>query len=281
MNTLKVGILLTALTALFVWVGSVLGGTGGAVIALVLAIVMNIGSYWFSDKIVLAMTRAQPIDRGSAPELYAMLERISQRAGIPTPRLYLVPDPSPNAFATGRNPEHGVVAVNQGLLDILSPREVEGVVAHEIGHIKHRDSLTMAIVATIAGAIMTVAQFFRFAALFGGTDEEGGNPLVLLLISIVAPLAAVMVQMGISRAREFEADRAAAEFVGSPVGLENALIKLHRGVQAIPGHINPGAAHLCIVNPFSGMGGMIAGLFSTHPPIEQRLAKLRELRLAA
>jgi len=210
-----------------------------------------------------------------------MLERISHRAGIPTPRLYLVPDPSPNAFATGRNPEHGVVAVNQGLLDILSPREIEGVVAHEIGHIKHRDSLTMAVVATLAGAIMTVAQIFRFAALFGGTDDEGGNPLVLLLISIVAPLAAVMVQMGISRAREFEADRAAAELVGSSVGLENALIKLHRGVQVIPGHINPGAAHMCIVNPFSGMGGMIAGLFSTHPPVEQRIAKLRDLRLAA
>ncbi|MBV6459332.1 MAG: Protease HtpX [Fimbriimonadaceae bacterium] len=281
MNTLKVGILLTVLTAIFVWVGSALGGAAGAMIALVLAVAMNLGSYWFSDKIVLAMTRAQPIDRGAAPELYAMLERISERAGIPTPRLYLVPDPSPNAFATGRNPEHGVVAVNQGLLDILSPREVEGVVAHEIGHIKHRDSLTMAIVATLAGAIMTVAQFFRFAALFGGSDEEGGNPLVLLVISIVAPLAAVMVQMGISRAREFEADRAAAELVGSSIGLENALIKLHRGVQVIPGHINPGAAHLCIVNPFSGMGGMIAGLFSTHPPIEQRIAKLRELKLAA
>lgn len=273
--------MLTALTALFVWVGSLLGGAGGAVIALVIAVAMNLGSYWFSDKIVLSMTKAQPIEPSQAPQLHEMLERLSQRAGIPTPRFYLVPDPSPNAFATGRNPQHGVVAVNQGLLDLLSPKEVEGVIAHELAHIKHRDSLTMAVVATFAGAIMTLAQIFQVAAFFGGgNSEEGGtNPLVLLAVSMVAPLAAMLVQMGISRTREYEADKTAAHLVGSSSGLEHALLKLHKGVQMVPGHINPGAAHMCIVNPFAGLGGMVASLFSTHPPIEQRVAKLRALGL--
>lgn len=279
MNTLKVGLLLTALTALLVWLGNFLGGTAGMVIALVLAAVMNLGSFWFSDKLVLKMTRAQPVDRSQAPELHAMVERLSERAGIPVPALYVVPDPSPNAFATGRSPEKGVVAVNQGLLDILDRDEVEGVIAHEIGHIKHRDTLTMAIVATIAGAVMMISNMLQFAAFFGGgNDEEGGvNPLAALAMAMVAPIAAMLIQMGISRAREYEADRLGAEIAGTPLGLRDALLKLHRGVQAVPGHVPPQTAHLCIVNPFTGVGGL-AALFSTHPPVQERVRRLEALQ---
>lgn len=284
MSTLKVGILLTLLTALLVWLGNLIGGQAGMVIALIFAAVMNIGSYWFSDKIVLSMTRAQPIEPDQAPKLYQIVRRLADRAGVPMPRLYVVPDPSPNAFATGRNPEHGVVAVNQGLLDILDQEEVEGVIAHEIGHIKHRDTLTMAIVATVAGAVMMIANMLQFAAFFGGMrsdDEDGGNPIGMLAAALLAPFAATLIQMGISRAREYEADRLGAEIAGTGRGLRDALVKLHQGVQAVPGHTPPQAAHLNIVNPFTGLGGM-AALFSTHPPVEERVRRLdameRELR---
>lgn len=282
MNTLRVGLLLVALTALFVWVGGLIGGQTGIVIAFGLAVAMNLGSYWFSDTLVVKMTGAQPVAPGSAPRLERMIERLSDKAGIPTPALYIVPDPQPNAFATGRNPERAVVAVNQGLLDLLDEREVEAVVAHELAHVKHRDTLTMAIVATLAGAVMTLASIARWGMIFGGVgrSDDNGGALGLLVASIVAPLAAMMIQMGISRAREFEADRAAAELTGSPQGMIAALSKLERGVEAVPQTVaTPSTAHLRIVNPLRGGGAMSAlgGLFRTHPPTEKRIEALRAL----
>ena len=281
MNTLRVGFLLVALTALFVWVGGLIGGQTGIVIAFGLAVAMNLGSYWFSDTLVVKMTGAQPVARGSAPRLEAMIERLSQKAGIPTPALYVVPDPQPNAFATGRNPERAVVAVNQGLLDMLDEREVEAVVAHELGHVKHRDTLTMAIVATLAGAIMTLASIARWGMILGGGNRDNnGGAIGLLVAMLVAPLAAVLIQTGISRAREFEADRAAAELTGSPQGLISALRKLERGAEMIPQTVaTPSTAHLRIVNPLRGGGARAAfgGLFRTHPPTEKRVEALQAL----
>jgi heat shock protein HtpX len=282
MSTLKVGFMMIALTAIFVFIGRLVGGPTGMIIALGLAVVMNVGSFWFSDKLVLKMTRAQPLSPQEAPELHAMLERLVQRANMPKPALYIVNDPSPNAFATGRSPEKGVVAVNTGLLDLLSPREVEGVIAHELAHIKHRDTLTMAVVASVAGAIMTLAQFAQFAAIFGGgnNDEEGGvHPFVMLAIALIAPFAAMAVQMGISRAREFEADRLGAEIAGTPEGLAGALEKLERGVSMMPSRtLQPQAAHMAIIYPFGGRGG-VANLFRTHPRTEERIAKLRAMTI--
>jgi heat shock protein HtpX len=283
MNTLKVGVLIVALTGLLIFFGNLLGGMTGAIIAFSLAMVLNFVSFWYSDKLVLSMTRAQPVTRAQAPEIYDMVERMARNADIPTPKVYVVNDPQPNAFATGRSPAHAAVAVNTGLVDILGAKEVEGVIAHEIAHIKHRDTLTMAIVATIAGAIMMLATFARFAAIFGGghSDEEGGsNILVLLLLAIIAPLAAMMIQMGVSRAREYEADAMGAKLAGSPVGLAGALQKLERGAQAIPNHhMPPQAAHMCIVNPLRGQA--FANLFSTHPPIEERVKRLMAMEQQA
>lgn len=273
---------MAALTALFIVCGNLLGGSIGVVIAAALALVMNIGAFWFSDKLVLKMTRAQPVTPGQAPDLYAMTARLAERADIPMPRLYIVPDPSPNAFATGRSPKHGVVAVNEGLLRILNRDEVEGVIAHEIAHIKHRDTLTSAIVATVAGAISGIANIAQFAMIFGiggGGDDDSPNPLGLLLMAIVAPIAAMIIQFAVSRSREYAADRTAAELVGSPRGLQNALWKLHNGVEAIPGHTPPAMAQMCIVNPLHG--GAIMNLFSTHPPVEKRIEKLGELQQRA
>ncbi|MBL8047690.1 MAG: zinc metalloprotease HtpX [Chthonomonas sp.] len=278
MNNFKVGILLAAITALFLTIGHLLGGQAGMVIALVLAVVMNMGTFWFSDKLVIKMTGAQPLTRDQIPELFDMTERLARRAEIPMPKLYLVPDPSPNAFATGRNPQNGVVAVNQGLLNLLDVREVEGVVAHELAHIKHRDTLTSAIVATLAGAISSIANIAMFASLFGGgSDEDRPNPLVQLLLIFVAPMAAMMIQFAVSRAREYEADRTAAELVGDSRGLASALARLQSGAQQVPGHMPPSAAHMCIVNPLAGVGGL-ANLFSTHPPMDERIRRLNEWR---
>ncbi|MGE0000785.1 MAG: zinc metalloprotease HtpX [Fimbriimonadaceae bacterium] len=276
MNAFKAGLLIAALTGLFVAIGYFAGGTGGMVIGLVVAAVMNLGSYWFSDKIVIKMTKAQPVDERQAPELYEMVERLSERARIPCPKIYIVPDPSPNAFATGRSPEHGVVAVNQGLLNLLDRREVEGVVAHELAHIKHRDTLTMAIVATLAGAIGVIGMMLRFGAMFAG-GRDGENVMASLALAIFAPIMAMMVQMGVSRMREYEADKMAAELTQDPDGLRNALVKLHNGVIREPGSIAPQAAHMCIVNPFAGLKG-ISNLFSTHPPVEERVRRLESLR---
>lgn len=282
MNTLKVGVLLVALTALFIFVGDAIGGRGGAMIAFALALLMNFASYWFSDKIVLGMYGARPLSPADAPELFRITEKLAQRAGIPMPRLYVVNDPQPNAFATGRNPAHGAVAVTTGLLNLLNDDEVEGVLAHEIAHIKHRDTLTMTVVATIAGAIMLLADMARWAMIFGGArsdDREGGNPLVYLFIMIVAPIAAMLIQLAISRAREYEADATGARLAGSPDGLVNALLKLEHAASRIPMmHASPSTAHLFIVNPLKGLGGTLMSLFMTHPPIQERVRRLQQMR---
>lgn len=282
MNTLKVGVLLVALTALFIFVGDAIGGRGGAMIAFALALLMNFASYWFSDKIVLGMYGARPLSPADAPELFRITEKLAQRAGIPMPRLYVVNDPQPNAFATGRNPAHGAVAVTTGLLNLLNDDEVEGVLAHEIAHIKHRDTLTMTVVATIAGAIMLLADMARWAMIFGGArsdDHEGGNPLVYLFIMIVAPIAAMLIQLAISRAREYEADATGARLAGSPDGLANALLKLEHAASRIPMmHASPSTAHLFIVNPLKGLGGTLMSLFMTHPPIQERVRRLQQMR---
>ena len=279
MNTLKVGLLLTTLTLLFVLLGGWLGGTTGMVFALVLALVMNVGSYWCSDRIVLRLTGAEPLSRTEAPALYDMTERLASRAGIPSPRLYVVPDAQPNAFATGRNPEHGVVAVNQGLLDMLSREEVEGVIAHEIAHIANRDTLTMTVAASLAGAVMTLVNLAQWAILFTpSSDREHGPGLLgLLVAAIVAPMAASLIQLAISRTREFEADTSAATYVGSPHGLIGALQKLERGAGLTASTTaRPATAHMSIVNPLSGETiGVFARLFSTHPPVADRVAALR------
>ncbi|MDF2440005.1 MAG: heat shock protein HtpX [Abditibacteriota bacterium] len=284
-NTLKVGLLLTALTMLFVLVGRAIGGPSGAIIAFGMALLMNAGSYWFSDKIVLKMYGAQPLTPQQAPALYEMTQRIAERAKLPMPALYIIEDPQPNAFATGRSPSHAAVAVNRGLLNMLSRDEVEGVIAHEIGHIKHRDTLTMTIVATVAGAVMMLAQIGQFAAMFGGMsrddDDEGMNPLGLLFAIIVAPIAATIIQMAVSRAREFEADATAARLTGSPHGLINALSKLEMAAHQIPSNANPQTAHMFIVNPLAGKGAALLNLFMTHPPMEKRIARLQQLNLNA
>ncbi|PQV65164.1 protease HtpX, MEROPS family M48B [Abditibacterium utsteinense] len=281
-NTLKVGLMLTILTAFFVLMGRAIGGSAGMIFAFGFAILMNAGSYWFSDKIVLKMTGAQPVDQHSAPEFFRLTQNLVQRANLPMPALYIIDDPQPNAFATGRDPKHAAVAVNTGLLNLLSHAEIEGVVAHELAHVKHRDTLTMTVVATLAGAIMLMAQFGHIAAMFGGgrdNDRDGANPFVFLAMIIVGPLAASLVQMGVSRAREYEADALAARLTGSPHGLIGALTKLEQGAARIPTHsMSPQTAHLCIVNPFSGgRGAALANLFSTHPPMEKRIAALSKM----
>lgn len=281
MNTLKVGVLLVALTALFIFVGDAVGGRGGAMIAFALALVMNLVSYWFSDKVVLGMYGARAISPADAPDLYRLVERLADRAGIPVPRLYVVPGEQPNAFATGRDPAHAAVAVTAGLVHLLDTEEVEGVLAHEIAHIKHRDTLTMTVVATIAGAVMLLADMARWAMIFGGArsdDREGNNPLVYLFIMIVAPIAAMLIQLAISRAREYEADATGAKLAGSPDGLISALRKLEQASRMIPMQASPSTAHLFIVNPLRGMGGTLMSLFMTHPPIEERVRRLQQMR---
>jgi len=278
MNTLKVGVLLTTLTLLFVLLGGWLGGTGGMIIALGLALVMNVGSYWYSDRIVLRLTGAEPLSRRDAADLYTMTGRLAARAGIPTPRLYRVPDPQPNAFATGRTPEHGVVAVNQGLLDLLSREEVEGVIAHELAHIANRDTLTMTVAASLAGAVMTLVNLAQWASIFTPSSDRDHGPglLGVLVAAFVAPIAASLIQLAISRAREFEADASAARYVGSPRGLIGALQTLERNAQLIPSTTaRPATAHMSIVNPLSGdTVGAFTRLFSTHPPVADRVAAL-------
>jgi heat shock protein HtpX len=283
MNILKVGVLLTTLTLLFVFLGGWLGGTTGMILALAFALVMNVGSYWYSDRIVLRMTGAEPLSRVAAPDLHALTTRLAARAGIPTPALYLVPDPQPNAFATGRNPERGVVAVNQGLLDLLTLREIEGVIAHEIAHIAHRDTLTMTVAASLAGAVMTLVNLAQWATVFGSTDEDEGPGLLgLLVAALVAPIAASLIQLAISRAREFEADKSAAAYTGTAQGLIGALQKLERGTEMIPSTTaRPATAHLSIANPLAGGTGLVGRLFSTHPPMADRIAALRAVDPAA
>lgn len=267
------------MTVLLVFVGAAIGGRGGMIMAFALATIMNVGSYWFSDRIVLRMYNAQPVSEAEAPELHAIVRSLVQKAGMPMPKVYIIPEETPNAFATGRNPEHAVVAVTQGIMRILSREELTGVIAHELAHIRHRDMLTGTIVATIAGAISMLAQMAQWAMIFGGSrrdDDEGGSPIAALVMMIVAPIAAMLVQMAISRTREYEADKGGANLAGNPSGLANALLKLERGNQIVPmGNAKPATAHMFIVNPLHG-GGLMK-LFSTHPPIAERVKKLQEM----
>jgi heat shock protein HtpX len=280
MNHIKTGLLLAGLTALLVLFGRVLGGTNGMVIAFIVAVAMNAGAYWFSDRIVVSMYRAQPVTPEEAPALYALVQRLAERAGLPMPQLYVIPDPTPNAFATGRDPHHSAVAVNEGLLRILDQPEVEGVVAHELAHIKNRDTLISTVAATIAGAVTMLAHVAHFTALFGGfggrDDERGNNnPLVLLAMVIVAPIAAMILQLAVSRSREYLADQVGSEICGRPLALASALRKLERAADRHPMDANPATAHMFIVNPLRGQA--FAALFSTHPSTEDRVARLEAL----
>jgi heat shock protein HtpX len=281
-NVFKTGLLLAVLTAMLVLIGGAIGGQQGMVIAFVIALVMNFVSYWFSDKMVLAAYGAQPIDEAAAPRLYAIVRRLATRADIPMPRVYLVPSETPNAFATGRNPQHAVVAVTEGIMRILDEEELEGVLAHELSHVKNRDVLISTIAATLAGAITYLAHMAQWAAMFGGRsrdDEEGGsNPIAMILLAILAPIAALLVQMAVSRSREFQADATGAKVAGRPWGLAKALEKLQMANQAMPmADATPATAHLFIVNPLSGQ--TLMRLFSTHPPLEERIARLRAMRV--
>lgn len=273
-NLLKTAVLMAAITALFMAIGGLVGGRAGMMFALLLALGMNFFSYWFSDKLVLKMYNAQEVDETSAPHFYRMVQELAQRAQLPMPRVYLINEDAPNAFATGRNPEHAAVAATTGILRVLSERELRGVMAHELAHVKHRDILISTVSATMAGAISMLA---NFAMLFGGRDSEGRshNPIVGLLVMILAPLAASVIQMAISRAREFEADRGGAEISGDPQALASALQKIHRYAQGLPmeaAERNPATAQMMIMNPLSGGG--LSGLFSTHPSTEERVARL-------
>ncbi|MFO7156042.1 MAG: zinc metalloprotease HtpX [Pseudomonadota bacterium] len=281
-NWLKTGVLLAAMTALILAVGQALGGTTGLKIALVFALISNFGAYWFSDKLALAMYRAQPIPRDRMPWLYEMVERLTRRAGMPMPRLYIIPSHTPNAFATGRNPRNAAVAVTSGILQILDRRELEGVIAHELAHIRNRDTLIATIAATIAGAISGLANMLQWGLIFGGggdRDREEGPAglLSMLALIILAPLAATILQLAISRSREFGADATGAQICGDPHALADALEKLERGVQLFPDDGHPATASLFIVNPLSGKS--LLRLFSTHPPTEERIRRLRAMRI--
>lgn len=281
-NIIKTTFLLSLLTILLVFMGGALGGKGGMIIAFLMAAAMNFGSYWFSDKIVLRMYKAREITREIHPSFYGLIERLARRAGLPMPKVYIIPDNSPNAFATGRNPDHAAVAATEGILRLLTPDELEGVMAHELAHVKNRDILISSIAATIAGAISMIGSMLQWGAMFGvgrGDDEEGGGIGGLvgsLALAILAPIAAMLIQMAVSRSREYQADASGAEICGRPLTLAGALRKLHNVSQAIPMlDARPATAHMFIVNPLTG-GGMRA-LFSTHPPMEERIARLEAL----
>lgn len=272
-NTVRTALLLGLLSGLLLALGEWLGGSGGLTFAFVIAVAMNFGSYWFSDRIVLRMYRAQPV--GPEHPLHRTTERLARQANLPMPKVYVIQDDSPNAFATGRNPRHAAVAATTGLLRFLDEPEIEGVIAHELAHVRHRDILIGSVAATVAATIMMVARMAQFAAIFGGfgrDDEEGSNPLVLLATIIVAPLAAMLIQAAISRSREFAADRGAVAIAGNPYGLAGALKKIDAAQQRIPLDANPATAHMFIMMPLSGRG--LLSLFSTHPPTEQRVRAL-------
>jgi heat shock protein HtpX len=273
-NTIKTALLLGLMSGVLLVLGDYLGGSSGLMMAFGFAVLMNFASYWFSDKIVLKMYRATPV--GPDHPLYQITARLAQRAGLPMPKVYIIPDQSPNAFATGRNPSHAAVAATEGVLRLLDEREIEGVIAHELAHVKHRDILISSVAATMAAAIMMVARMAQFAAMFGGgsrDDREGGsNPIALLATVILAPIAAMLIQAAISRSREFGADRGGAEIAGTPYGLVDALKKLEFASKRIPMDANPATAHMFIMKPFS-VHGMLS-LFSTHPPTEARVRAL-------
>ena len=276
-NMMKTAILMAAITALFMAIGAMIGGRSGMMLALVVALGMNFFSYWFSDKMVLKMYNAREVDETSAPRFYAMVRELAHRAQIPMPKVYLIDEAAPNAFATGRSPDHAAVAATTGIVNVLTDRELRGVMAHELAHVKHRDILISTVSATMAGAISMLA---NFAVFFGGRDSEGrpSNPIAGIAVAILAPLAASVIQMAISRAREFEADRGGAEISGDPAALASALDKIHRYAQGIPLHAaeaHPETAQMMIMNPLSGGG--LRGLFSTHPATEERVARLMEM----
>jgi heat shock protein HtpX len=280
-NTLKTTLLLGLLTGLILWCGAFLGGSQGLVIAFVFAAVMNFGSYWFSDKIVLAMYKAKPVTMNEAPDLYRVVHNLATRAGMPMPKLYVIPTDAANAFATGRNPEHAAVAVTEGIMRLMTWDEIEGVLAHEISHVRNRDILISSIAATLAGVIMMLASMVRWAAIFGGFSrderEDGGGLIGLLMMSILAPLAAMVIQLAISRSREYQADASGAQLLHSGDSLARALEKLETASQRIPMDASPQTAHLFIVNPLRGRS--FANLFSTHPPIDERIRRLRAMHV--
>jgi heat shock protein HtpX len=280
-NVLKTTLFLALLTGLFIAVGGLVGGRSGMMVAFLLALVMNFVSYWFSDKIVLKMYGAQPIEENQLPVLQRIVRNLATRAGIPMPKLYLIPSDSPNAFATGRSPQHAAVAVTEGILRIMNETELEGVLAHELSHVLNRDMLISTVAATVAGAISMIASIARWGLMFGGgsRDDEGrsANPIALLLTVILAPIAAMLIQMAVSRSREYQADASGAQLTRNPGGLASALGKLGQATQAIPMDANPATAHLFIVNPLSGRS--LANLFSTHPPLEDRIARLQAMRV--
>ncbi len=273
-NGVKTVLLLGALSALLLAIGDVVAGPNGLMIGLLFAAVMNFGSYWFSDKIVLRMYRAQEV--GSNHPLYRVTERLARQGGLPMPKVYVIPEASPNAFATGRNPEHAAVAATEGILQILSEPELEGVIAHELAHVKHRDILISSIAATLAAAIMMAARMAMYAGMFGGGRQDdrdnGANPIALLAMMILAPIAAFLIQAAISRSREFSADAGGARIAGTPYGLADALRKIEAASRRVPLDANPATAHMFIVRPFSGSG--LTSLFSTHPPTEERINAL-------
>jgi len=271
-NTVKTALLLAVLSGLFLALGEALGGSQGLVLGFMFAALTNLGSYWFSDKIVLRMYSAREV--GPDHKLHKMVARLAQRAGLPMPKVYIIPQDSPNAFATGRNPEHAAVAATEGVLRLLNDDELEGVIGHELAHVKHRDILISSVAATLAAAVMMVS---RFAMFFGGSrddDRDGGNPLAAIAMMILAPVAAMLIQAAISRSREFDADAGGAAIAGSPMGLVNALRKLEAYGRGIPLDANPATAHMFIIKPFS-MAGMFS-MFSTHPPTERRIAALMQ-----
>ena len=278
MNNIKTLFLLVTLTLVLVWAGGALGGKQGMTIALIFALGINFISYWFSDKIVLRMYRAKQVTEAEAPDLYSIVRSLVQKAGMPMPKVYMMDQEQPNAFATGRNPNHAAVAVTTGIMRILTREELQGVIGHELSHIKNRDILISTIAATIAGAISYLAQMAQWAMIFGGhrgDDDDGGSPIAAFVMMIVGPIAAMIIQMAISRSREYAADSGGAEIAGNPRYLAGALRKLHMASQKIPMHANPATSHMFIVNPFSGGG--IVKLFSTHPPIEERIARLESM----
>lgn len=281
MNALKTTFFLTLLTVLLVFAGKALGGNQGMVLAFGFALVMNGVSYWFSDKIVLKMYRAQPVTEADAPQLYNIVADLAMRAKMPMPKVYIIDNPTPNAFATGRNPNHAAVAVTTGIMRILNREELTGVLAHELSHVRHRDILISTVAATVAGAISMLANMAQWAMIFGGfggrsDNREGGmSGLGAIIMIILAPIAAMLIQMAVSRSREFEADAGGAKLCGNPLWLADALRKLHIGVQRVPMDANPATAHMFIVSPLRG-GGMMS-LFSTHPPMEERIARLEAM----
>jgi heat shock protein HtpX len=280
-NMVKTTVFLALLTGLFIAVGGLLGGRSGMMMAFVFALIMNFVSYWFSDKIVLKMYGAQPIGEAEAPAVHRIVRNLATRAGIPMPKLYLIPSEAPNAFATGRNPQHAAVAVTHGIMRIMDETELEGVLAHELSHVLNRDILISTVAATVAGAISMLANMAQWGLMFGGArhDDEGRgtNPIALILTVILAPLAAMLIQMAVSRSREYQADASGAQLTRNPNGLASALTKLGQASRMVPMDANPATAHLFIVNPLSGRAMM--NLFATHPPLEERIARLRAMRV--